>query len=1425
MAESIPLQVICEDGAAEFHASASHSRSHFKERLSRRTTVSLDYFDPVGTQNLAERLRRVSRSHLADSQTTLSDQPRDPDAFDLEKVMREMISQSNQAQIKYRQLGVSFEGLRVVGLGSASSYQETLGTLLNPSYLGERLRNARNPSLRNIISGFEGVVRPGDMLLVLGSPGSGCTTLLKALTNQRSEYYSVEGEVNYDSLTPDTLAKHFRGDVQYCPEDDVHFPTLTVDQTLKFAAKTRAPHKRPLAWSSKEDFIDVTTDILMTVFGLRHAKHTFVGDSSIRGVSGGEKKRVSIAEALATRSRIAAWDNSTRGLDSSTALEFGRALRIATDMTHMATIVSIYQASESLYQLFDKVCVVYEGRMAYFGPADQARQYFIDMGYVPANRQTTPDFLVAIADAHSRIPNPDVATRPRTASEFADYFLKSPIGQQNRDDIELYKSVYVGSTVVEQEYRTSASEEHARHSRLSSAYVISIPMQVRAVMTRRVQILKGNRSATIAQLLSFIVNGIIVGTVFLRLKSDTSSFFSRGGVLYFALLFGSLSSMAEIPALFSQRTIVARHQKAAMYHPMIESIALTLVDIPISTLTMLVFGIMMYFLVGLQSTAKQFSVFLLYLNTTALLMKAIYRAVAAATTAEASAMAVAGLTTLALNIYTGYTIPKLTMVSALKWIAAINPLRYAFEGVMANELHGFQAHCISFVPSGPGYEGVSPLNQVCAVVGSTAGQIYVEGDVYLKLAFDYSYDNLWKNFGIIVGFLGAFWVAQFLFSEYNTSLASDNSTVMYRRGGQHAVRGPEKHDEEFGFSSTTAQAKPIDHGTAPIARSNDLFSWFGLNYTVSLPSGQRVLLDNVMGYVAPGKLTALMGESGAGKTTLLNVLAQRVAMGVIRGDRLVNGQRLPNDFQSQTGYCQQMDTHTPTDTVREALLISAKLRQPVSVPLAEKEAYVDQCLKMCGLEDYADAIVGSLGVEHRKRTTIAVELAAKPKLLLFLDEPTSGLDSQSAWAIVRFLQDLARSGQAILCTIHQPSAELFQAFDRLLLLQRGGKMVYLERNGARRCHYTENPAEFMLDVIGAGATAQSEHDWHQLWNDSPERADLQKTIEGIHATGKSGGAVLTETSGEFATPWMNQFRVLYTRENIARWRNPTYLTAKLMMNIATGLFVGFTFYQSDNSRQGTTNKIFAIFLCLVGSVTLVNQLSVETINMRHIYETRERPSRMYHWSSFLAAHFLSELFWNVLGSLILVLCWYWTVGFPSSRAPYTFLCLALMYPTFYTSIGIAVAVSSPNAQVANILSSFVFVFILVFNGVMQPFRLLGWWKWMYHVTPFTYLVEGLAANVIGGGLTMSCSEREFVSLDPPSGQTCGAFLQHYMEMADTRSCHFCPFLDADVYLEQALNMSYSHRWRDVGLLWIYIVVNILAMFFLMYILRIRRSSN
>ena len=386
--------------------------------------------------------------------------------------------------------------------------------------------------------------------VVLGSPGSGCTTFLKMLANQRDTYHDVQGQVHYDSMTPKQIDAHYRGDVQYSPEDDVHFPTLTVEETIRFAARTRTPHVRA-GGQSRDELIEEITDVLTTVFGLTHVRKTLVGDAGIRGVSGGEKKRVSIAEALACRSLINCWDkyvtlskstggpaphsvySSTRGLDSSTALEFALALRIGTDIAGITTAVSVYQASENVYGFFDKVCVIYEGRMVYYGPTSLARQYFIDMGYQPANRQTTPDFLVAVTDPNARIVRSGYENLvPRTADEFVEHYRSSNVWQINQEDMDAYLRDFVGKPQRTTAYMESARAEHATTSKKKSAYVISIPMQTRAVMVRRVQILKGNLGGQIAQIAAFLIQAVVVGTVFLRIPNTSATFFSRGGVLY-----------------------------------------------------------------------------------------------------------------------------------------------------------------------------------------------------------------------------------------------------------------------------------------------------------------------------------------------------------------------------------------------------------------------------------------------------------------------------------------------------------------------------------------------------------------------------------------------------------------------------------------------------------------------------------------------------------------------------------------------------------------------------------------------------------------------------------------------------------------------------------------------------------------------------
>ena len=302
---------------------------------------------------------------------------------------------------------------------------------------------------------------------------------------------------------------------------------------------------------------------------------------------------------------------------------------------------------------------------------------------------------------------------------------------------------------------------------------------------------------------------------------------------------------------------------------------------------------------------------------------------------------------------------------------------------------------------------------------------------------------------------------------------------------------------------------------------------------------------------------------------------------MVTGDILVNGRDRPNSFQRQTGYVQQQDIHLLTSTVREALQFSALLRQPESVPKQEKLDYVEEIIKLLEMEQYAGAVVGvpgegnfpsmptfervltfypGLNVEQRKRLTIGVELVAKPDLLLFLDEPTSGLDSQTAWSILTLIRKLADNGQAILCTIHQPSAVLFQRFDRLLLLARGGQTVYFgdigensktlvdyfESGGAAPCDRERNPAEWMLEVIGAAPGATARRDWVQGWKDSQEFVAVNQHLDDLKNQLRSKSSDKRDSlSKSYAAPFQFQLLMCTKRAFEQSWRDPSYIYSKL----------------------------------------------------------------------------------------------------------------------------------------------------------------------------------------------------------------------------------------------------------------------------------------
>lgn len=151
-------------------------------------------------------------------------------------------------------------------------------------------------------------------------------------------------------ILPKHMHRRFRGDVLYNAELDVHLPHLTVGETLTFAARARMCTNLPAGFSAGQAS-DIIRDVVMAVFGIAHTKNTRVGDEYIRGVSGGERKRVSIAEAALTGAKFQCWDNSTRGLDSQNAIQFCKNLRVQADYMDLASVVAIYQAPQNAYEV------------------------------------------------------------------------------------------------------------------------------------------------------------------------------------------------------------------------------------------------------------------------------------------------------------------------------------------------------------------------------------------------------------------------------------------------------------------------------------------------------------------------------------------------------------------------------------------------------------------------------------------------------------------------------------------------------------------------------------------------------------------------------------------------------------------------------------------------------------------------------------------------------------------------------------------------------------------------------------------------------------------------------------------------------------------------------------------------------------------
>ncbi|KAF8602772.1 hypothetical protein BDV93DRAFT_533391 [Ceratobasidium sp. AG-I] len=1371
------------------------------------------------------------------------------ETFDLLDYLRTTSGKQDEAGFAHKHVGVTFENLKVIGAGGVKIYVRTFPDavkefFLMPLFVGMSLIGKQPVAPKAILHSFDGAVRPGEMVLVLGRPGAGCSSFLKTIANQRGSFINVEGDVQYAGIPAQEFGKRFAGEAAYNMEDDIHYPILTVAQTLQFALSLKSPG-RMLPEQTRTELNDEILDMLLSMLNITHTRNTVVGNEFLRGVSGGERKRVSIAEMMATRACVLSWDNSTRGLDASTALDYAKSLRIMTDIFKLTTFVSLYQAGEGIYDQFDKVLLIDEGRQVFFGPAKEAREYMLSLGFRNLPRQTTADYLTGCTDPNERAfaEGRSEVDVPSTPDALAEAFRKSPYWDrmvvERQEMHEEWEKEAGDPGGTRARFVQATQEEKRKHVSRKDPHVVTYFSMVKTLVWRQWLMQIQDTFSIFTSFATAILISILSGTVYLNLPLTAAGAFTRGGVIFLALLFNALNAFSELPAMMTGRPILYKQLSYRFYRASALTVAQTITDIPLTSIRILLFSIIIYFMCGLERSAGAFFTFYLFIYLTFLAMAAFFRLIGIICKGYDTAARLAAVIVSLMVLYAGYMIPVYSMKRWLFWIWYINPVNYGFAAMMENEFYRIRMSCDGtyIIPHNVGgvtkYPTTLGPNQVCTLFGASPGQSLVSGDAYMGAGYEYKKSELWRNLGIVILYWFAFVALQIVAMEKFQHGANVRAiTIFAKETTETKERNARLLERKAAFRKGQAE-----QDLSQLTKSTKSFTWENLDYTVPVPGGQRQLLNKVFGYVKPGTLTALMGASGAGKTTLLDVLAGRKTIGVVNGDVLIGGERTGVSFQRGTAYCEQQDVHESTATVREALRFSAYLRQPYEVSKEDKDNYVEEVIQLLEMEDIADAMIGQpgfgLGVEARKRVTIGVELAAKPQLLLFLDEPTSGLDGQSAYNIVRFLKKLAAGGQAILCTIHQPNALLFEQFDNLLLLQRGGECVYfgpigkdsqhlvkyLGDNGAA-CPSDANPAEYVLEAIGAGSRERvGPTDWAELWRQSKEFARVKQEIAHIkEEAAKHPAEVDPKANDQYATPFMHQLKVVSERTLTAFWRQPDYGFTRLFSHGAIALLTSLTFLQLGNSTQDLQYRVFSIFIATIMPAIIISQVEPMFIMARMIF-IRESSSRMYSQIAFALGQLMAEMPYSLLCAVVYFLLFYFPVGFQGapSRAGYQFLML-LVTEVFSVTLGQMVASLTPTIFIASLLNPFILVTFSLFCGVMIPKESIPkfWREWLYQLDPFTRLISGMVSTELHD-LKITCKPMEFAVFQPPSGQTCvqwaGDFVNASVGYLDnpgaSSDCRYCPYSYGDDFYT-GLGISFDTRWRDLGILIGFTVFNTLV---------------
>ncbi|XP_027084814.1 pleiotropic drug resistance protein 1-like [Coffea arabica] len=1221
-----------------------------------------------------------------------------------------------------------------------------------------------------ILHDVSGIIKPARLTLLLGPPSSGKTTLLLALAGRLDSDLKVSGNITYNGHGLNEFVPQRTS--AYISQHDLHIGEMTVRETLAFSERCQGVGPRhdmleELSRREKQANIKpdpdidifmkaaalenqestVKTDYVMKILGLEVCADTLVGNEMIRGISGGQRKRVTTGEMMVGASRVFLMDEISTGLDSSTTFQIVNSIKESIHILQGTAVISLLQPAPETYDLFDDVILLSDGQIVYQGPREYVLDFFENMGFKCPERKGVADFLQEVTskkDQEQYWADRNAPYSFVSAKTFAEAFQSFHVGTQLGDELSV---------------RFDKTKSHPA-ALSTKKYGVSKMELLKACMLREFLLMKRNSFVYTFAMIKLIMMALITMTVFLRTKIHKDTATDGGivmGALFFTLImimFNGFSELAltimKLPVFYKQRDLLFFPAWAYALPTWILKIPITLVE------TALWVG-MTYYVIGFDSNAGRFFRQYLLLVCVSQMASGLFRLMGSLGRNMIIANTFGSFSLLAVMLLGGFLLSHDNIKKWWIWGYWISPMMYGQNAIAVNEFLGKSWRKVL-----PG--STEPLG---ASVLESRG-IFAEARWY------------WIGVGALIGYLFLF---NFLYTLALTYLKPFEKPQAVISEESLAERNASKTGEEAELSSegkdmnerrtpgrsissrvgSRSEAEPTRKRGMLLPFEPLAITYDEIRYSVDMPQEMKdqgqtedrlELLKGISGAFRPGVLTALMGVSGAGKTTLMDVLAGRKTGGYIEGTISISGYpKKQETFARIAGYCEQNDIHSPHVTVYESLLYSAWLRLPNEVDASTRKMFVEEVMELVELTPLREALVGLPGVsglstEQRKRLTIAVELVANPSII-FMDEPTSGLDARAAAIVMRTVRNTVNTGRTVVCTIHQPSIDIFDAFDELVLLKRGGEEIYvgpLGHHSSELIKYFEgidgvskirdgyNPATWMLDVTSLAQESALGVNFAELYKSSELHRRNKTLIKELSTPAPGSKDLFFPTA--YSQPFFTQFTACLWKQHLSYWRNPKYTAVRLIFTTFIALMFGTVFWNLGSKRtvrQDLFNAMGSMYAAVL-FIGVQNATAIQpVIAIERTVFYRERAAGMYSALSYAFGQIVIELPYILVQTIIYGVLVYAMIGFEWTAAKF-FWYLFFMYFTllYYTTYGMMTVAVTPNQQVAAIASSAFYILWNLFSGFLIPKpKIPVWWRWYYYICPVAWTLYGLVVSQFG----------------------------------------------------------------------------------------------